>query len=428
MAETQLNKILLLAFKFPPYAGVGGYRWSKLCKYLARMGHEIHVVTVRWKSGGANTFWDDVQHPNIHIHRIRAGFPINWKYQTGGGGRIKKFKYYLYKILNRLYFKKRFFDDEAQNWGKYCIPACENLIEAHQIGAVIATGAPFQTNRWAAALKKRNPQIKLIQDFRDPWADDSLRVYGNHTEKIRRWQEESVLAADAVVTVTQGLEKLYRVGEQDNCFIIPNGFDGSGFGDFTRQQKTQHDSGLTQNEKHNKIIFTHIGNLSAGREKPLTTFLDAVGRKTGLLEQMKILLIGGVPGIISEKYGHLIESGVLSIQGAVSQKEAWRIIQQSDFALQFNAQEYPYLVSTKIYEYAYLKVPVVSINYGGEIEELIAELDSGYSIHAGQNDIEKRVAEMIKAKKKFTFRNLDKYSYEKVAESYSKLINESTSR
>ena len=51
--------LLVIAYKFPPYAGVGGFRWAKLSKYLARLGHEVHVVTVPWRGGGPNTLVAD---------------------------------------------------------------------------------------------------------------------------------------------------------------------------------------------------------------------------------------------------------------------------------------------------------------------------------------------------------------------------------
>ena len=68
-----MKPIILIAYRFPPYAGVGCYRWSKLCKYLAELGHTIHVVTVDWQHLGPDTFIEDVQDPNIVIHKIPSG-------------------------------------------------------------------------------------------------------------------------------------------------------------------------------------------------------------------------------------------------------------------------------------------------------------------------------------------------------------------
>ena len=162
-----MKKILLIAFKFPPYAGVGGFRWSKFSKHLARLGYEIHVITVNWKNYGENTFLKDVQHDNIHIHKIPSGYPHNLKYRPFSNYIFEAIKLIFFTFLNRFIF----YDDEAQHWGKYLIPYCEKLIAKENIPIIIATGHPFQANYWASVLKNRNPTLKLIQDFRDPWVD-----------------------------------------------------------------------------------------------------------------------------------------------------------------------------------------------------------------------------------------------------------------
>jgi hypothetical protein len=67
--------LLVIAYKFPPYAGVGGFRWAKLSKYLARLGHEVHVVTVPWREHGPNTLVADAAEPGVIVHPIRSGSP-----------------------------------------------------------------------------------------------------------------------------------------------------------------------------------------------------------------------------------------------------------------------------------------------------------------------------------------------------------------
>ena len=68
-------RMLLIAYKFPPYAGVGGFRWAKLSKYLARLGHEIHVVSVPWPAYGPNTLMADAAEPGVTVHPIPLRLP-----------------------------------------------------------------------------------------------------------------------------------------------------------------------------------------------------------------------------------------------------------------------------------------------------------------------------------------------------------------
>ena len=140
-----VKKIILIAYKFPPFAGVGALRWSKMSKYLAEMGFVIHVFTIDWTTSlGDHTYSDDVKHKNIIIHRIPSGY---FKVLNPGKNRyINKLKYYLEQFA--------YYDDEAQRWGPHLIPAVETLMKKEAINTVIATGHPFQAIRWANRNKK----------------------------------------------------------------------------------------------------------------------------------------------------------------------------------------------------------------------------------------------------------------------------------
>ena len=149
--------MLVIAYKFPPYAGVGGFRWAKLSKYLARLGHEVHVVTVPWPTYGPNTLAADAAEPGVIVHAIRSGSPHRFRHRPLGGRWTAAARHLALRALDRALF----YDDEAQRWGRHLIGFCERLIEEHGIEVVVATGHPFQANRWAAELKRRRPALKL---------------------------------------------------------------------------------------------------------------------------------------------------------------------------------------------------------------------------------------------------------------------------
>ena len=168
-----MYKILLIAFKFPPFPGVGASRWSKLSKYLAKKGHEIYVLTVPWTISGSSSLIEDVIHQNIHVHRIKSGYIHNVYYKDFGNVLLNWLKVKILYLLNRFFY----WDDEAQNWGRYLLPAAKKLIQENNIKVIVATGAPFEANYWAAMLKKEMQDIFLIQDFRDPWAQNPFKKY-----------------------------------------------------------------------------------------------------------------------------------------------------------------------------------------------------------------------------------------------------------
>jgi glycosyltransferase involved in cell wall biosynthesis len=362
-----LRRLLVIAYKFPPYAGVGGFRWAKLCKYLARLGHEIHVVTVPWRGHGPNTLVADAAEPGVTVHPIRSGSPHRVRHMPLRGRWPITARHYALRALDRVLF----YDDEAQRWGRHLIGACERLIDEHDIEVVIATGHPFQANRWAAELKRRRPALKLVQDFRDPWADNPFHPLSpRQAAQVRAWQDEAVAAADAVVSVTPELLELFlQRSPGTRGEVITNGVDPESV---EREPVPPPTAGA--------IRLTHIGNVSNGRDRPLGALLEAVRGLGSDDPPIEVELVGAALGFLRRAYPDLVASGVLRLRDRLPQPEALRAVARSHYALQLNAREFPYGASTKVYEYALLRVPQISLNYGGFVDDLIREHGFGHSV------------------------------------------------
>ena len=378
------KSILLIAFKFPPFAGVGGFRWSKMSKYLAQKGYKVHVVTVEWENIGVDKYSKDTDNPNIIIHRIRSFYPHNFKY--------KRFKNNLFGKL--LHFKRHailklldifWYEDEAQYWGSYLIPYCEELIQKEKIKNVISTGAPFMANFWAAKLKVRNPDINLILDFRDPWTDNK-----NIETKMKLFKKKSIKKekltlnnCDIVVSVTPDLLNIFmeKIAEKDiRGVYLPNGYDIN----------------IKELEpvKNRNFSFLHAGGLIVGRQEPLKSFLKAVNEIKNEVPEIKIDFYGNVPNAVKRKYFKLFEKKIAVQHTKVHPDEIKKKMMQSFVCLHFNARFFPMSASTKIYEHAFLKRPTFSVNYGGEIERLINKYNLGISVNG--DDIEKIKDELLK--------------------------------
>ena len=360
--------ILLIAYKFPPYAGVGGFRWAKLSKYLARLGHEVHVVTVPWPAYGPNTLVEDAAEPGVSVHAIPSGSPLRFRHRPLAGRWTSAGRHLSLRALDAALF----YDDEAQRWGRHLLGCCERLIDEHRIEVAVATGHPFQANRWAAQLKHRRPALKLIQDFRDPWADNPFHpLPRRRAERVRAWQREAVGAADAVVSVTPALLDLFlRDLPAQRRAVITNGVD----------PESAPDTSSFVPAGVGPVRLTHIGNVSNGRDRPLRSLLDALralGAEGGAIE---LQLIGGSLDWVRRVNADLVTRGVLRILPPMSQTEALAWVAESDYALQLNAREFPYGASTKVYEYALLQVPQVSLNYGGFVDQIVREHGFGHSI------------------------------------------------
>jgi glycosyltransferase involved in cell wall biosynthesis len=361
--------VLLLAYKYPPYPGVGAFRWAKLSKYLARLGHPVHVLTVSWAHTGPDTV-PVPREAGLEIQEIPSGGPHRLRHR---------------RISNRLAAtargiamarldNRRYWDDEAQRWERHVVPTALELADSRGIDTLIATGHPFQANRWAAAIRRRRPGLKLIQDFRDPWAANPFRsLPPDRRARVEEWQREAVEAADAVVSVTPRLLELYLAkAPGKRGLVVNNGVDPE---DVSAIERSVPDTG--------PIRLTHIGNVSNGRDRPLAALLDAIRALPDGAPEFEVTLIGGQVEAVARRHADLIRSGVLVTHPAMAQREAFQRVAAGHYALQLNAREFPYGLSTKVYEYALLRVPVVSLNYGGDIHELITGHGFGHSLDLG---------------------------------------------
>jgi len=412
------HKILLIAYKFPPFAGVGCFRWTKLTKYLAKLGHEIHVITVDWNQLGVNTFISDVSSENITIHKIASNYPYNLKHKQYKNRSINFLKNSFVELLE----KAIFWDDEAQHWGDQLVPYAIDLIKELNIPTVIATGHPFNANYWAAQIKKELPELSLIQDFRDPWVQHKLKRYSSIKRKkiAQSRMIESIKYADAVVTVTSGLSDIYRESARNKIKVLPsfitisNGYDEDDMpSSYVERTPTLKD----------RIVITHIGSISNRRDIPCCKFLDYIAN-TNFSFPILIQFAGSsLPDSIMQKYQHLFDAGICIYKGMMSPQDAYLLVAQSDFALQLNADIVPYLVSTKIFEYAGISVPTISLNYGGDIEALIHTHNLGVSINLNTPNAIQRLDKAFNTSTQYSF-DITQYSYTNLALQYSKLISD----
>ena len=378
------KSILLIAFKFPPYAGVGAFRWSKLSKYLAERGYKIHVITVDWNNIGKDSYLKEVDNPNIFIHRIRSFYPHNFKYKRFKNTAFSNFlhisRHILLAILDIIWY-----EDEAHYWGSYLIPYCEKLIKKENIKNIISTGAPFMANYWAAKLKKRNPNINLVLDFRDPWSENKNFEHSMKIFKKRSLANEkfTVNNCNVLVAVTNEMLNGYKKNVKNKdvkCVVIPNA----------------HDIEIKDMEsiKKRNFSFLYAGGLIVGRQEPFKSFMKAVSEINEKIPELKIDIYGKVPNNIKRKYNKLFEKGIIEQHEKIHPDKIAEKMFESFVCLHFNAKFFPMSVSTKIFEYASLKRPTLSVNYGGEIDKLIKNHNFGISVDG--KDIEKIKEEILK--------------------------------
>lgn len=215
-------------------------RWLKFVKYLPQFGVTPYVFTPENPSFDMRdeSLLKDVPNEAEVIH-----FPIWEPYGIGkkvsgqsisntptsknSGGFIKSVLTWMRGNL--------LFPDPRIFWVRPSVQFLDSFLRDNGIDIVITTGPPHSVHLIGQRLKKKNPKLKWIADFRDPWSEWGMLL----SFKLTKWahsrhiiMERRVLTqADRVITITPFyVRQLQRLSNRP-IDLITNGFDESDFKD-----------------------------------------------------------------------------------------------------------------------------------------------------------------------------------------------------
>lgn len=188
--------LLIVSHTFPPYRGIGGRRWMKFAKALARRGHAVHVIHSAGPEALKGSPWtDDLATPGITCHPLPQRYPtVLFKRPLKRW--VDKVMYRVWGRVLPLLVKGNWFD-KTVFWERPFLDRACGLIDRHGIRDVLITGAPFRLLYYGTLLKQRRP-INLVCDLRDTWT----------------WQDGygGALLCDARKAYERGLEEAVMAG------------------------------------------------------------------------------------------------------------------------------------------------------------------------------------------------------------------------
>lgn len=210
------DRVLLVAYEYPPIGGTGMVRVLKFSKYLERFGWEPHVLTVRNRDRFYTSPGFDRVPPSVTVHRVTNRLN-NLSVLEGG--------------LRRIGLDRRLLvPDVFLGWAPAAIRAGRRIIERERIDLVYVTCPPFSAARIGVALRRATGR-PFVLDLRDAWTLGPHQTpYLNPAMRLReeRMEGEAMAAADWIVTATPGIRDAYAeqypfIGEKSSTIL--NGFD-----------------------------------------------------------------------------------------------------------------------------------------------------------------------------------------------------------
>lgn len=260
-----LKKLLMITYVFPPIAYAGTFRSLRLCKYLAKLGYKIDVLTINRQKDLHNdeALLNDIGE-RVRIIRTMTFDP--WRlYQKIKPGFLKtNFGRIINKIISFILMIISM-PDHMVLWTPFAVITGYRQIKRYGI-PVIYTSSPPHSEQLIGFILKKMTGVKWVADLRDPMIDNIASMYWNSIDRNVHTALEKMIVdnADIILVNTRRVETLMRKRHRiQKVHAVYNAFDEDDFQRF-------------ETSKFEKFTIAHIGSLYSFRQPDI--ILNAIRR------------------------------------------------------------------------------------------------------------------------------------------------------
>jgi len=422
---------LIISYYWPPAGGVGVQRWLKMTKYFSENGWQPIIYTALPE----NYIAEDQNLVN-EIHKdcivLKRKIWEPYKYYALLTGKKKGDSNYSGFITKKekpsftqklsVFIRSNFFIPDARKfWINPSISHLHNWLKKNEVDAIVSTGPPHSMHMIAMGLKKKNPTIPWIADFRDPWTQidhfQDLQLSKRSKEKHKRLEKEVLQKADKVVTVSWTWAKdLAQISGKSNVDVILNGYDTEDFKNFNSKPSE-------------KFILCHLGSMPANRnpESFWKAVANLIHKNQKIKAKIEIHLIGPVDGKVFASIAKNKLEAYIKHKQFVPHHKAIQYLQKCNLLLLFINPHQNGLgrLPAKLYEYMATGKPILAIGpKKGDINKIITTLSNASLFeYQEENEIEKQITSIF-TNRSTIVDDTSIYTREHLAKEYVKLLND----
>lgn len=386
------QKILVVTYYWPPSGGSGVQRWLKFVKYLPEYGWKPYVCTPDNPAlvQRDESLLKDVS-PEAEIIRLPIWEPYGLFFKISGAGKngtvkpselsVKKKKTIFQRMAS--WVRGNFFiPDPKIFWVKPTVKFLQQYIKEHDIQNIITTGPPHSVHLIGLGLKKKDPSLNWIADFRDPWSEwsflDSFSMMKMVKTRHRRLERKVLRRADHLLTITPYYVGRFGKLSRRSVELIPNGYDEDDFKDIVYKLPE-------------KFTIRHVGIVyDMANPQPLISALEMLLNKIpALRHELVVEFVGEVNATFRQAVESSAGGGVVRFRDPVPHKQLMALYGETSMLL-LNIAGYRHaegLLPGKLFEYVATRLPVLGI---GPVESNAATLlkSSGAGIMFGSDQPE----------------------------------------
>ncbi len=390
---SEMKKVLIITYYFPPAGGPGVQRWLKFTKYLPDFG--IQPIVYIPENPTYPIIDKELQNEisdKVIILKKKIFEPYNLasffsknktkKISSGIISSTKK-QTILEKIL--LWVRGNLFIPDARVfWVKPSVSYLEKYIKENSITTVITTGPPHSLHLIGLQLKNRL-DIKWITDFRDPWTTigyhKSLLLSSNSEKKHKQLEKEVLTNADTIIVTSKNTKNEFEGITTKPIEVITNGYD------FEKIIKPTLDK---------KFTLAHIGSLLSERNPLLLwqSLSELIDEIPSFAADFELKLIGNVSQELLDTIKKFNLDSNLNYLGYISHSEAVLHQRKSQVLLliEIDSPDTKCIIPGKLFEYMVSERPILAIGpQGSDFAEIITTTNTGVFFDYSEKDKLKKV-------------------------------------
>jgi len=440
-----LKKVLIISSHFAPDAHIGAKRITKFCRYLPQHGWQPIVLTSAISDYFKldETMMDQLPE-DFEVHRVNKCHIISHNNKTSQSSSNSKAKIghnksnLFRRILGKVFHSVEFLEF---SWLFPAFIQCRQIIQNQNID-VIFSSSPNPESHVVALLLSFVKRIPFVCEYRDPWTNQPPPYRKSILlEKVNIKIEKIILKRVNRIIIVSQLMRSYLSGNENNELEykireIYNGFDSEDFRNIN-----------VINDATDKNLFkiNYVGTW--GYSTSPMNFLAALNKllieNESLNSQIRVNFIGGVkydPELRNRIYLYIKKNNlekVINWVEFIPHKEALRYLKSADVLLAVvgrsnkDTQFYKYRVLAKIFEYLYVRKPILFLGIpNGETARIIKECNSGEIVDPDNiSCISDKIYDMYSAwklgklKYNFNMREIEKYDRRKQTMQLANIFN-----
>jgi len=387
-----MQKILIIAYYWPPAGGPGVQRWLKFVKYLRNFQLEpiVYVPENPNYPITDNSLVAEIpegikilKQPIFEPYGLASLFSKK-KTKRISSGIIQKHK--KQSLLERILLWIRgnlFIPDARKYWVKPSVSFLLNYLEREDIKTIITTGPPHSIHLIGLQLKEEF-NVQWLADFRDPWTSigyhKKLKLGKKAARKHKLLESKVLNAADKIVVTSTTTKTEFKAITTKPIEVITNGYDGE----------------VQEAKLDDKFTISHIGSLLTDRNPQILwkVLKEICNENERFNQQLQINLVGVVG---KEVINSITKSGLLAQtkqMGYISHDKVLQLQPKSQvlLLLEIDSKETRGILPGKLFEYLNAKRPILAIGpKAWEASAIIKKTNSGVGLVSSDESALKNV-------------------------------------